>query len=121
MANVVGDKGQLVIEKPIREALGIGPGFVSVQTLVEDHVEIRFFPPEHRRSLRGVLAGAIRRHVPPEDWEKARQDATVVAAEEWERKSRQDGTLADFFAASPLQDSGLTVERTEDDLRDHGS
>ena len=84
MANVVGEKGQLVIEKPIREALGVEPGFVSVQTLVEDHVEIRFFPPEHRRSLRGILAGATRRHVSPEDWDKARQEAWDAASREAE-------------------------------------
>jgi len=84
LANVVGEKGQLVIEKPIREALGVEPGFVSVQTLVEDHVEIRFFPPEHRRSLRGILAGATRRQVSPEDWDKARQEAWDAAAREAE-------------------------------------
>ncbi|HXU47123.1 MAG TPA: AbrB/MazE/SpoVT family DNA-binding domain-containing protein [Thermoanaerobaculia bacterium] len=81
---MVGEKGQLVIEKPIREALGVEPGFVSVQTLVEDHVEIRFFPPEHRRSLRGILAGATRRQVSPEDWDKARQEAWDAAAREAE-------------------------------------
>jgi hypothetical protein len=42
MANLVGEKGQIVIEKPLREALGVQPGFFTVQTLVDDHVEIRF-------------------------------------------------------------------------------
>ena len=37
--------------------------------------------------------------------------AVVVSVEEWERKTRRTGTLADFFAASPLRDSGLIVER----------
>ncbi|HEX4498787.1 MAG TPA: AbrB/MazE/SpoVT family DNA-binding domain-containing protein [Thermoanaerobaculia bacterium] len=55
MSNLVGEKGQVVIQKPLREALGIQPGFVTVQTLVNDHVEIRFYPPEHTRSLRGAL------------------------------------------------------------------
>jgi bifunctional DNA-binding transcriptional regulator/antitoxin component of YhaV-PrlF toxin-antitoxin module len=55
MANMVGEKGQVVIEKPLREALGVRPGFVTVQTLIDDHVEIRFYPPEHNRSLRGAL------------------------------------------------------------------
>ncbi len=35
----------------------------------------------------------------------------VVAANEWERKTRRVGTLADFFATSPLRDSGLEIER----------
>lgn len=41
----------------------------------------------------------------------------VVAAEEWERKTRRIGSLADFFAASPLPDSGLEVARRTDGPR----
>ena len=42
----------------------------------------------------------------------------VVAAEEWERKANRQGTLADFFAASPLRKSGLEIERLQDDPRE---
>ena len=38
----------------------------------------------------------------------------VVAAEEWERKTKRSGNLAEFFAASPLSRSGLTVQRRKD-------
>ena len=55
MASTVGEKGHIVIEKPIRDALGIQPGFVAVQHVRDGHVEISFYPPEHNRSLRGVL------------------------------------------------------------------
>jgi prevent-host-death family protein len=44
--------------------------------------------------------------------------AVVVSAEEWERKTKRKGTLAEFFAASPLRGSGLVVERTKDTARD---
>lgn len=37
----------------------------------------------------------------------------IVSTEEWERKSIRSGTLADFFAASPLPGAGLVVERSE--------
>jgi len=37
--------------------------------------------------------------------------AVVVAAEEWERKTKRTGTLAEFFAASPLRNSGLKLKR----------
>lgn len=37
-----------------------------------------------------------------------------VSAEDWERKSIRSGTLADFFAASPLPGSGLVLERPEE-------
>jgi prevent-host-death family protein len=36
----------------------------------------------------------------------------VVSAEEWERKTRRRGNLAEFFAESPLRDSGLETART---------
>jgi prevent-host-death family protein len=42
---------------------------------------------------------------------KGRTAAIVVGAEEWERKTRRVGTLAEFFAASPLRGSGLKVRR----------
>lgn len=47
-----------------------------------------------------------------------RKAVVVVAAEEWERKAQRQGTLADFFAASPLRESGLDIERPQDGPRD---
>jgi prevent-host-death family protein len=44
----------------------------------------------------------------------------VVSAEEWERKSHRPGNLAEFFAGSPLRDSGLEVQRPEGGLREAG-
>jgi prevent-host-death family protein len=43
-----------------------------------------------------------------------RTAAVVVGVEEWERKTKRAGTLAEFFAASPLRGSGLRVRRTKD-------
>lgn len=37
--------------------------------------------------------------------------AVVVAAREWERKKRRKGSLAEFFASSPLRGSGVKIER----------
>jgi AbrB family looped-hinge helix DNA binding protein len=88
MGNTVGEKGQLVIEKPIREALGIRPGSVAVQVLRDDHVEIRFYPPEHNQSLRGVLAGAITKQVGDREWDEIRDEAWRTAAAEKERFSK---------------------------------
>jgi prevent-host-death family protein len=44
--------------------------------------------------------------------------AVVVSAEEWERKTRRTGNLAEFFAESPLRSSGLKATRTKDGPRD---
>ena len=37
--------------------------------------------------------------------------AVVVGADEWQRKTQRVGNLAEFFAASPLRDSGLKIRR----------
>ena len=46
-----------------------------------------------------------------------RKAVVIVAVEEWDRKTRRKGNLAEFFAASPLGESGLKVRRSKDDLR----
>ena len=40
-----------------------------------------------------------------------RRAAVIVAVEEWERRTKRQGTLADFFAASPLRGSGIKLDR----------
>jgi prevent-host-death family protein len=37
--------------------------------------------------------------------------AVVVGAEEWQRKTKRVGNLAEFFAESPLRESGLKIHR----------
>jgi len=46
-----------------------------------------------------------------------RKTAVVVAAEEWERKTRRRGNLAEFFAASPLRGTGLKIRRLPGTVR----
>lgn len=46
-----------------------------------------------------------------------RTTAVIVGAEEWERKTRRKGSLADFFAASPLRGSGLRIKRLRGRIR----
>ena len=40
-----------------------------------------------------------------------RKAVVIVAVEEWERKTKRVGTLAEFFAGSPLRGSKLKVRR----------
>jgi prevent-host-death family protein len=40
--------------------------------------------------------------------------AVIVAADEWRRKATRKGSLADFFAASPLRNSQLAIERRKE-------
>jgi prevent-host-death family protein len=46
-----------------------------------------------------------------------RTAVVIVAAEEWERKTRRKGNLAEFFASSPLRGSGLRLKRVNGKLR----
>lgn len=40
-----------------------------------------------------------------------RTTAVIVAAEDWERKDRRQGSLAEFLSASPLRGSGVRIKR----------
>ena len=42
---------------------------------------------------------------------KGRTAAVVVGAEEWQRKTKRAGNLAEFFAGSPLRGSNLKLRR----------
>ena len=46
-----------------------------------------------------------------------RTAVVIVAAEEWERKTKRKGNLAEFLAASPLRGSGIKVTRLSGGLR----
>lgn len=72
MATTVGTKGQVVIEKRIRDRFGIEPGWQAVQIAAADHVALYFIPPEHADSLLGAARPFItRRPAPGEDWDEA--------------------------------------------------
>ena len=43
-----------------------------------------------------------------------RTTAVVVGAEEWQRKTKRVGNLAEFFTESPLRESGLKLRRIKD-------
>lgn len=83
MGYLVGVKGQVVISKEIRRRLGVQPGWLAIQRLVGDHVEIYFLPPEHEESLRGCLGAYLEARVPAgAAWDEARDAAWSRAAED---------------------------------------
>ncbi len=43
-----------------------------------------------------------------------RRAAVMVAVDEWERKTKRTGNLAEFFAGSPLRESELVIERSSE-------
>jgi bifunctional DNA-binding transcriptional regulator/antitoxin component of YhaV-PrlF toxin-antitoxin module len=64
---LVGHKGQITIEAPIRESLGIAAGWRAIQRLEDDTVVIRFVPPKHNRSLAGILRNSTSVRIETED------------------------------------------------------
>ena len=83
MRSTVGQKGQIVIAKEFRDRLGVGPGWLALQRLVDDHVEVCFLPPQHRKSLKGSLNRHIKVSVPADEaWTRARESAWSEAAKE---------------------------------------
>jgi prevent-host-death family protein len=49
---------------------------------------------------------------------KGRKAVVVVSVEEWQRKTKRKGNLAEFFAASPLRGSDLKIKRSKDGPRE---
>ncbi len=87
MSNRVGPKGQVVISKPTRDRLGIGPGWQALEQVVGDHVELHFIPPIHDRSLKGSLASKLRRK-PRAGIAELREQAWRLAARDKEGSRR---------------------------------
>ena len=90
MVNVVGTKGQVVIAKKIRDELGIRPGWLALQRLVDGHVEIYFVMPEHNRSLKGALQKyidpAVVESLKGLSWQEIRDKAGAESVKDWDRQ-----------------------------------
>lgn len=61
MSTLVGSKGQVTIQKEIRDRLGVEPGWRAFQRLDGESVVLEFRPPRHQRSLAGILADKVKR------------------------------------------------------------
>jgi AbrB family looped-hinge helix DNA binding protein len=55
MANVVGERFQITIDKKVREDLGIQPGDMAVEKVEGGRLVVYFVPKPHRESLLGIL------------------------------------------------------------------
>jgi len=75
MGSRVGERGQITIEKAIREELAIYAGDETVQRVEDGKIVIEVIPGRHRRSLAGSLKGKVRRKPPDEGWDALRDAA----------------------------------------------
>lgn len=79
----VGTEGQITIERELLDRLGVQPGWLALQRVVDGHIEVHFVPPEHNRSLKGILAPYTNVTVSPEEWHEAVERA-------WDESVRAD-------------------------------
>ena len=55
MANVVGERFQITIDRKVRQALGVKPGDLAVERVEDGRLIVDFIPAPHRESLRGIF------------------------------------------------------------------
>jgi bifunctional DNA-binding transcriptional regulator/antitoxin component of YhaV-PrlF toxin-antitoxin module len=84
VSTLVGTKGQVTIEKEIRDALGVKPGWRAMQRLENGRVVIEFLPPRHRRSLAGILTNGTSVRAPTEE------ELQAGIEQAWEEAVRED-------------------------------
>ena len=75
MTSRVGERGQITIEKAIREELAIYAGDEAVQRVEDGRIVIEIVPARHRRSLAGALAEQITTVPGDESWDALRESA----------------------------------------------
>ena len=59
------------------------------------------------------------REGPQEITRHGEEAAVLVSKKDWDRKTKRKGTLAEFFANSPLRGSGIDLERLKDGPREN--
>jgi AbrB family looped-hinge helix DNA binding protein len=75
MTRRVGERGQITIEKAIREELAIYAGDETVQRVVDGRIVVEVIPGRHRRSMAGSLREKLGRSPVDETWPALRDAA----------------------------------------------
>jgi AbrB family looped-hinge helix DNA binding protein len=80
MANVVGERFQITIDKRVREELGIQPGDMAVEKVERGRLVVYFMPKPHRDSLLGILKQPGLK--PITDWQSVKEAAWAARGAE---------------------------------------
>jgi bifunctional DNA-binding transcriptional regulator/antitoxin component of YhaV-PrlF toxin-antitoxin module len=78
MPSRVGERGQITVEKAIREELAVYAGDQAIQWVEDGRLVVEFVPAPHRRSLAGSLAGKVTLRPADEGWPTIREAARSV-------------------------------------------
>jgi AbrB family looped-hinge helix DNA binding protein len=82
MGHRIGPKGQVVIAKEIRDELGIGPGWETIQRVIDGRVELSFLPPAVTESRMGSLSRYTNVRLSDEELREARKRVAAELAHE---------------------------------------
>ena len=97
MANVVGERYQITIDKAVRDELGIQPGDLAMERIEDGRLVIDFVPKPHRESMLGWLKKRGYQIEPITDWQKLKDDAwaarTAEIMEVLDEDSRRHRTI----------------------------
>lgn len=75
MVSKVGERGQITIDKAIREELAIYAGDETIQRVEDGRIVIEVVPGRHRRSLAGTLRDKVGRVPDDQAWDALRDAA----------------------------------------------
>lgn len=76
MANVVGERFQITIDKNVRKQLGIQPGDLAIERVQDGRMVVTFMPKPHRESQLGIIRKLTGKPIEPiTDWAALRDRA----------------------------------------------
>ena len=90
---------------------------MTMMTIMVISMEKQWTVAQAKAHLSQVIDNALHQG-PQMITRNGRQAVVVVDADEWERKTKRKGSLADFFAESPLRDSDLKIRRNREKPRE---
>ncbi len=90
IGSTVGERGQITIEKEIRETLGVRPRDIAVQHVEDGRLVVTFVkqPEPHMRSLAGILGPPPRRPDPTKSWDELVEEAAAAEYLADQRRAR---------------------------------
>jgi AbrB family looped-hinge helix DNA binding protein len=104
MANVVGERFQITIDKKVREELGIRPGDQAYEHVEGGKLVVTFLPRSNNESMLGILKRYVDRPIEPiTDWAAVKERAWDLRAAEIMDALRADSQQHRTDDSEPLE------------------
>jgi bifunctional DNA-binding transcriptional regulator/antitoxin component of YhaV-PrlF toxin-antitoxin module len=103
MASRVGERGQITVEKAIREELAVYAGDQAIQWVEDGRLIVEFVPAPHRRSLAGALADKVTRRPTDEEWAHLREAARGTPDPDRTARTERTGSTVPMGSTGPTE------------------